>query len=159
RYSQEMVQPGVDAYNARLKAAGKSVRVEHTSVKSDEFVARFTEAVKAGKAPDLVAFDLIDGPRYTRMGALLDVTDRFNSLAFKDTPNKAMLRLGLWRGRVYALPAVADVSILFYNRKLFKAAGLDPDKPPITWDELLSDAQKLTKDGVAGYELWCGYPG
>ncbi len=156
RYPDDQIQPRLDAYNARLKAAGKNLRVVHTSVNHDEFVARFTEAVKVGKAPDLVAFDLVDGPRYNVMGALLDVTDRFNQLAYKDTLNKAMLHLGTWQGRVYAPPLVAIVSVLYYNRKLFQHVGLDPNKPPATWDELLADAQKLTSEGSAGFELWCG---
>jgi multiple sugar transport system substrate-binding protein len=45
---------------------------------------------------------------------------------------------------VYGIPRGANTLALYYNADLFKAAGLDPDKPPQTWAELLADAKKLT---------------
>ena len=55
-----------------------------------------------------------------------------------------------YKGRVYAIPNSTDDRNLFYNRALFREAGLDPNRPPATWDELLAYAKKLTasnKDG------------
>jgi maltose-binding protein MalE len=40
------------------------------------------------------------------------------------------------KNRVYAIPSGIDDRMLYYNRKLFRAAGLAPNKPPRTWDEL-----------------------
>jgi ABC-type glycerol-3-phosphate transport system substrate-binding protein len=42
------------------------------------------------------------------------------------------------------------VQVLWYRKDLFKAAGLDPSKPPATWDELIADAKALAKDGKYG---------
>ncbi len=58
-----------------------------------------------------------------------------------------------YEGKVYAIPFNTDDRALYYNKKLFREAGLDPNKPPRTWDELLACAKKLTryrKDG--GFE-------
>ncbi|MCL6629687.1 MAG: ABC transporter substrate-binding protein, partial [Armatimonadetes bacterium] len=49
-----------------------------------------------------------------------------------------------YKGRVYAIPYNTDDRALYYNRALFREAGLDPNKPPQTWDELLDYAKKLT---------------
>ncbi len=49
-----------------------------------------------------------------------------------------------YKGRVYAIPSSTDCRMLFYNRKLFREVGLDPDKPPQTWDELKDVTKKLT---------------
>jgi len=49
----------------------------------------------------------------------------------------------LYNGHSYGLPFETDVRVLFYNKTLFQQAGLDPDKPPTTWDELWADADKL----------------
>ncbi|HIC95204.1 TPA: extracellular solute-binding protein, partial [Candidatus Bipolaricaulota bacterium] len=49
-------------------------------------------------------------------------------------------------GRFYALPGDFMAMVLIYNSKLFEEAGLDPDKPPRTWDEFLEYAKKLTRD-------------
>ncbi|WP_274362969.1 ABC transporter substrate-binding protein [Paenibacillus thermotolerans] len=48
-----------------------------------------------------------------------------------------------YEGDVYALPFNTDTRMLFYNKKMFTEAGLDPEKPPKTWDELEVMAQKL----------------
>jgi len=56
-------------------------------------------------------------------------------------------------GRVYGLPVSGYSLGLMYNRTMFKQAGLDPDKPPTTWEQLREYAIKLTnvKKGVAGF--------
>ena len=48
---------------------------------------------------------------------------------------------------------------MFYNKDKFKEAGLDPEKPPKTWDELVADGKKLTKQGQYGIMIpGTGYP-
>ncbi len=56
-------------------------------------------------------------------------------------------------GKVYGIPTEQYTLGLVYNRTLFKQAGLDPDKPPATWDEVRTAAQKLSAlgNGVVGY--------
>ncbi|QAT50517.1 extracellular solute-binding protein [Caproiciproducens sp. NJN-50] len=58
-------------------------------------------------------------------------------------------------GDLYALPLYMTPFVLFYNKDLFKQAGLDPDTPPKTYDEMLKMAEKLsklkTKDGNTVY--------
>ena len=56
----------------------------------------------------------------------------------------------VYKGRTYAIPNSTDDRVLFYNRALFRQAGLDPDKPPQTWDELIADAKRLTKRSPSG---------
>jgi len=59
----------------------------------------------------------------------------------------------IYQGHTYAIPNSTDDRVLFYNRALFRQAGLDPDKPPQTWEELIADAKQLTKRApTGGYE-------
>lgn len=56
-----------------------------------------------------------------------------------------------YQGKTYAIPAGTDDRCLYYSRDAFRDAGLDPNKPPRTWDELRAYAIKLTrynKDGT-----------
>ncbi|MEI8094576.1 MAG: extracellular solute-binding protein [Spirochaetales bacterium] len=57
------------------------------------------------------------------------------------------------QGKVFGLPVNGYSLGLMYNRTMFKKAGLDPEKPPKTWDELRAYAEKLTdtKKGIAGF--------
>jgi sn-glycerol 3-phosphate transport system substrate-binding protein len=51
---------------------------------------------------------------------------------------------------LYSMPFNASNPILYYNKDLFKAAGLNPDKPPVLYTDLAQAAKKLTRDGVSG---------
>ncbi|MDP9309573.1 MAG: ABC transporter substrate-binding protein [Chloroflexota bacterium] len=53
-------------------------------------------------------------------------------------------------GDPYGIPFETDVRVLYWNKQAFKEAGLDPEKPPTTWDELLEYADKLDKKNEDG---------
>jgi multiple sugar transport system substrate-binding protein len=54
-------------------------------------------------------------------------------------------------GKTYGIPMMdGSLAALYYNKDMFKAAGLDPNKPPTTFDEMMADAIKLTKYDAAG---------
>ncbi len=54
-------------------------------------------------------------------------------------------------GRIYAMPRDGYKLSLVYNRKVFQQAGLDPDKPPTTWDDFKGYARQIAGKGVAGF--------
>ncbi|MGV9380484.1 ABC transporter substrate-binding protein [Nonomuraea sp. NPDC003707] len=55
-------------------------------------------------------------------------------------------------GEVYGVPQAPFAMGLVYNRELFAKAGLDPDKPPTTWDEVRAQAKRIAeKTGKAGF--------
>jgi len=55
-------------------------------------------------------------------------------------------------GQIHGLPTAAYGNGLQYNRAVFEAAGLDPDSPPTTWDEVREAAKTITeKTGLTGY--------
>jgi multiple sugar transport system substrate-binding protein len=59
--------------------------------------------------------------------------------------------LGMVNGHLYGSPFTVSTPTLFYNGTIFKAAGLDPAKPPTTWDEVRAYAEKIkAKTGNAG---------
>ncbi|MHB1458529.1 MAG: ABC transporter substrate-binding protein, partial [Armatimonadota bacterium] len=63
----------------------------------------------------------------------------------------------VYKEKLYAIPFSTDDRVLFWNKKLFKEAGLNPDRPPQTWDELLDYAKKLTKYNPDGSIKQIGY--
>ncbi|MNH92226.1 sn-glycerol-3-phosphate-binding periplasmic protein UgpB precursor [compost metagenome] len=56
-------------------------------------------------------------------------------------------------GKTYSIPFQRSTIVLYYNKDKFKAAGLDPEKAPQTWDEMKDYSKKLTKDGTWGLEI------
>ena len=76
-----------------------------------------------------------------------------DALPYKDQINKGHLSAGTASGKEHVLPFVLDLSMLFWNKSLFKEAGLDPEKAPASLEEYAADAKKiqaLKKPGVYG---------
>ena len=53
-------------------------------------------------------------------------------------------------GKTWGVPFQRSTVVMFYNKELFKEAGLDPNKPPSTWGELKDAATRLTKKDASG---------
>jgi ABC-type glycerol-3-phosphate transport system substrate-binding protein len=86
-------------------------------------------------------------------GQLTDVTDAIDELGYTDKFNPIILD-GVTGadGKIYGFPRQAYAAALHYNRDLFEQAGLDPDNPPETWDEIREAAKAITDaTGKAGY--------
>lgn len=59
---------------------------------------------------------------------------------------KVFLDNNMYDGKLYSVPFNKSVPVMYYNKDLFKKVGLDPDKPPQTWEELYEYSKKLTFD-------------
>src|SRR3954452_17867519 len=136
----------VDAYNKSHKAQAKL-----SLIPSAQFVQKFGTAAASGTAPDVASIDLVFLPYFASQGALQDITDLSNGLPYKDSLSPAHQRLATYEGKTYALPFTAEASVLYYNKDLFKKAGLNPSKPPTTFAEMEADAKKLRALGKDYY--------
>ena len=96
-------------------------------------------------------------PHVAHLGGapLVGATDSIVPITdFTDGPNgidRSQIHDAFWEynsagGQVWSMPFNNSIPVLYYNRDLFIAAGLDPDKPPTTWDEVIEYGQKLTQD-------------
>ncbi|QDP39469.1 ABC transporter substrate-binding protein [Radiobacillus deserti] len=148
RESSELnVRAAVESFNAGDH--GFTVKVK--AIPNANFTDQFVSALASDTGPDILSIDLVFAPYFSSIGALKDITDFYDSLEFKDQLMDSMVHTGSFKGKQYAVPFSADVSALFYNKKHFKEAGLDPNDPPQTWDELKEVAKKLTTDDRYGY--------
>ena len=130
-------------------------KIELTVIPDQQVVTKLATAVQAGDVPDLMSFDLIFMPDFMKAGFLVDLTD-----LLKDDPNQAKVAqafkdLATYEGKLYGTGFLPDVSILLWNKGLFKQAGLDPEKPPTTLDEVYEYAKKIRALGpdIYGYYL------
>ena len=134
------------AYAAAYNASHKN-QVQVTAYPNEEYPAKIASAAGAKALPDLFASDVVFAPQYASQGLWLDITDRFNALPIKDKVAPAHVRNGTWNKRNYAVPHTIDMSVMLYNKDLFKKAGLDPEKAPTTLEEFAADARAVNKLG------------
>jgi multiple sugar transport system substrate-binding protein len=135
-----------DAWNA-----DHSVKVKLLPVPDADYQKKLAAAVAAGNPPDVATLDVAGIPEMLRGGILSDITDRAKGLSYFDTLAKSYIDHSTLQGKIYALPENIDASTLFWNKDLFTAAGLDPNKPPTSFAEIKADADAITALGSGTY--------
>jgi multiple sugar transport system substrate-binding protein len=113
----------------------------------------FAAKLAAGTLPTVFEVPFTDARTLGDNGQLADLTAEAKALPYFSKYNKAVIAEGTdSKGQIVALPKGAYAQALHYNRKLFSAAGLDPNKPPTTWAQVEADAKQIAaKTGQAGY--------
>jgi multiple sugar transport system substrate-binding protein len=108
----------------------------------------------SGTQPDLCELGSTWLPRFSYEGVLADLDSVYQA----EADSFIMWDSGRWNGGMYGLPWVQGARALFYNRELFRRAGLDPDRPPQTWDELLEAARRIDAlgDDIGGFGMNLG---
>jgi multiple sugar transport system substrate-binding protein len=139
----------VKAYND-----GHADKVELTQVTQNELVQKYATAIAGGQAPDALSLDLIYNPAFAAAGQLEDLTDWAKSLPYFSSLSPSHVRLGTYEGKIYGLPMLVETSVFAWNKDLYKKAGLDPDKAPANWDEIIANAEKIRKLGEDTYGFY-----
>jgi sn-glycerol 3-phosphate transport system substrate-binding protein len=84
--------------------------------------------------------------------------------AWLDSFYPALMENGRTQGKTWGIPFQRSTIVMYYNKDAFREAGLDPESPPATWDELVEAGKKLTKKSGDQVERWgamipsTGYP-
>ncbi|GGH31750.1 ABC transporter substrate-binding protein [Alsobacter metallidurans] len=144
----------IDGYVAKFKAANPDIEVQ--PVYSGNYIDTTTKsltAAKSGKPPTVAVllatdiFTLIDE----------DVVQPIDD--FAKTPEDkawiagfmpAFLKSAQVDGHLWAAPFQRSTAVLYYNKKAFAEAGLDPHKPPTTWDDMVKAGKAVLKKDDAG---------
>ena len=114
----------------------------------------FAADLAGGTLPTVFEIPFTDAKTLIANQQISDMQAYLSQLSYASSFNKNLLQYGQGdNGDVYAIPAKSVYAIgLHYNRDLFTQAGLDPSKPPTTWDEVRADAKAIaTKTGQAGF--------
>ena len=143
-YNQEtdLIHVGIKAFNE----SQKEYRIEARLVPYTQLTAEMIKAVATGTPPDLVTLNDPVVASFASQDQLVDITDRIKNSKVIDLGlyYKGPQTSGVWKGRRYSIAREVNALALFYNADLFRAKGLDPDKPPRTWAEVRAAAEKLT---------------
>ncbi len=113
----------------------------------------FAVQLAGGSLPDVFTVPFTDAKTLLENDQLMDVTEEMDELGYTDSFNPIILDAVTGDdGHIFGFPRQAYANALSYNRELFEAAGLDPDSPPTTWDEVREYAKQITDaTGKAGY--------
>lgn len=147
---QKVYEAVVKQWNATHKN-----QIELTLIPPAEYIARVSAAASGGQLPDLLDVDLIYMPDFIDQGLLQSITDKVNAYPHKADLSPGHVQVSTTNdGQIYGVPFYVDASSLFWNKDLFRKAGLDPEKPPTSWAEVTSDAKKIRALGGDVYGFY-----
>ncbi len=124
----------------------------------DDTLAKYKAGIQSNQLPDLVQiYDIgtrfmIDSGTIQPMQVFID-HDKFSVSDLE--PN--LLGYFSINGKLYSMPWNNSVPLLYINKDAFTKAGLDPNKPPTTLDEIRTAAEKLTVKDAAGNTVQYGF--
>lgn len=141
----------VEAYN---KSHKNQVKLE--IIPNDDMEGKVGGASQTDSLPDILAGDVVRIPYWASEGIFTDITKQIDGLDNKADLQQGHIGAGTVDGTEYTLPFITDVSVMVWNKALYKEAGLDPEQGPKSIAEFTEQAKKvaaLNKDGVAGSYL------
>jgi sn-glycerol 3-phosphate transport system substrate-binding protein len=144
----------VDGYVAQFKAANPEIDVE--AVYSGNYIDTTTKALTAAKAgaPPTIAV-LLATDIYTFLDE--DVVVPFDGFIKTDADKAwlagfmpAFLKSAQVNGKLWSVPFQRSTAVLYWNKKAFAESGLNPEKYPTTWDEMVAYGKAVTRKDASG---------
>ena len=126
---------------------------------SDQAVQKAITAARGGNPPGVLLATSISLLEFLDMDLIEDI-DQFmvnSDKNYTDNFYQGFMKNSQAKGKTWSLPFSRSIPFFYWNKKHFKEAGLDADKPPKTWDEVKQYAEKLVKRNDKGEVSRWGY--
>ncbi len=126
---------------------------------STETTTKTIAAIQGGNAPEFAILGNSELYSMLSLDAIIPLDDLIaadeDGEEFINDFWPAFLENSYYEGKIYSIPFQRSTIIMYYNKDAFAAAGLDPETPPATWEELVEYAQKLTiRDESGNVTQW-----
>lgn len=135
-----------------------NIKIKLDVVSYGEKETKYATEIEAGVGPDVFHLHAYSIKSFIEKGYTYDMTSfvKAEGAGFTDAWYSQTMELMKKDGKYYAMPGDFMSMVLFYNKNLFREAGLDPARSPKTWDEFLAYAKKLTRDrnGDGKIDTW-----
>lgn len=150
----------VDGIVASFEAENPDIKVNAVySGNYDDTRVRALSALNSGEPAQLAVMFSIDAYDLIEQDLILPFDDLVSDKEWINSFYPALMANGQIEGKTWGIPFQRSTIVAYYNKDMFRAAGLDPEAPPTTWDELITVGKALTKDGTYGLMIpSTGYP-
>jgi len=145
---QPVLQDIVDTFNA----SQSEVVIKMEVMPWDTLYQKLMPAMIAGNAPDVIGMSVTRYSEYAMAGKLEALDSYVEASEVIDPENMVpgLYNAGKFEGTQYAMPMACAAMVMYYNKDMFREAGLDPENPPKTMDELQDAWAKLIKKDDKG---------
>lgn len=140
-------RPAVEELVKRFNESQDQAKIQMEIMPWDVFFDKLLPSLSSGTGPDIAGMDTAQVPQYAVKKALKPVDDYYTQSGNEaDKLIPAAVQGATFEGTKYSVPMNFTTLLLYWNKRMFKEAGLDPEKPPANWDQFADYAKKLTKD-------------
>lgn len=119
----------------------------------EETTTKALTAAQAGDPPQvavLLAIDIFTLVEEDVIVAISDIATSDEDKAWFDSFYPSFMSDATFEGKVYAIPFQRSTPVFYYNKDAFRDAGLDPEAPPKTWDEMITVGKQLVEKDASG---------
>ncbi|AXI42522.1 ABC transporter substrate-binding protein [Sulfitobacter sp. SK011] len=124
----------------------------------EETTTKALTAAQAGEPPQVAVLLAIDLFTLVEEDVILPISDIANTAedkAWMDGFYPGFMADATFEGKIYGIPFQRSTPVFYYNKDAFRAAGLDPETPPKTWDEMIEMGKQLVvKDASGNVTQW-----
>ncbi len=150
QYFYETKKDTVDTLIKMFEAENPDIRVTQQTFPYEQYNTKVASSVPSGEGPNVINLYYGWLPKYIDAGYLQPLPESVFSSKLIQSKFFPLVDAAKFKGSYYALPTAVRSLALFWNKDLFKAAGLDPEKPPKTVEEMIKYAKLLTKTDQKG---------
>ena len=141
------------AFWEAFKATYPNIETDVQSITYNELLDKFRTALLGNAAPMVVRLQILGGVEFAAKGYLEPIGPEYAGFTKEDFWPGA-LKSVTYEGQTYGLPTNNETMGFIWNAKIFADAGLDPENPPATWDDVVAYSKQIhDKLGIAGYGL------
>lgn len=144
--AEESSRPYVNQAIVDFEKQNPNIKVKSVPVAISDIANQLTIMMMGGNAPDIAQINVNEGVTLASMGGILETDNLVPQDLASDTYYKKSWDLGMYNGKHFGMPWVAQPQGFYYNKTLMKQAGLDPNKPPKTIEEFNSDLEQARKN-------------
>lgn len=150
----DTAQASIDAYKAAItdfEATNPDITVDMQIVPWADQQQKITTALASGALPDVSMLGNDVVAQYAANGSLAPLdpyVDQWSKEEGQDVKKDMYsgdLSYYTYKGKLYGSGVADETRMVYYNKDLFQKAGLDPNTPPTTWEEMEKDAKALKK--------------
>jgi multiple sugar transport system substrate-binding protein len=142
-----------DDFWAAFKKTYPNIEVEINNLDYNSMLDKVRTAALGGAAPAVARMPILWGVEFAAKGQLQEFGPE--DVGFKvDDFWPGAINSVTWKDKLYGIPTNNETMSMMWNAAIFKEAGLDPEKPPATWDDVVAYSKQIKdKTGKDGYGL------
>ena len=136
-----------------FRATYPNIELQEQALTYNDLLDKFRTALLGNSAPMAIRLQILGGTEFASKGYLEELKPE--DVGYKpDDFWPGAMKAVTWDGKIYGIPTNNETMAFIWNADIFKRAGLDPENPPATWDDVVSYSKQIhDKLGISGYGL------